>query len=87
MGKMTLIEIEKEVGELTFSDKEILVQKLIDEVDPVDHKLKELWLNEVRRRREEVLSGEVNGIPLDAAMNELKRRINERSKSSSRSTD
>jgi len=82
MGK-TLIEVEKEVDELTFSDKEILVQKLMDEIDPMEDELKALLLSEVRRRREEILSGKVKGIPLNEAMKEMKRRIDERGNSSS----
>jgi hypothetical protein len=84
MGK-TLKEIEKEVEDLTFADKEILVQKLIDEVAPLDLEWKDYWLNEVQRRREEILSGKVKGIPMNEAIGELKRRINERGNSSSRS--
>ena len=82
MGK-TLIEVEKEVDELTFSDKEILVQKLMDEIDPMEDELKALLLSEVRRRREEILCGKVKGIPLNEAMKEMKRRIDERGNSSS----
>ena len=82
MGK-TLREIEKEVEDLTFSDKEILVQKLMDEVAPLNNEWKDHWLTEVQRRREELLSGKVKGIPVNEAVEELKRRINERGNSSS----
>lgn len=79
----TLIEIEKDVRALTLPDKEILLQKLIDEIDPMEKDLEKIWMNKVRHRREEILGGSVKGIPVETAMKELRRSIDERGNSSS----
>ena len=79
----TLIEIERDIDALSGEDKEILVRKLIDKIDPMKPELEKAWVNEIRRRRDDLLSGRVQGIPFESATNEIRRSLDEKRDSSS----
>lgn len=67
MGKMTLEDTEKIVKELSVFDKEILLQKLMDEIDPVDSETEKAWINESRSRLEAMRNGSLDLIDEDDA--------------------
>lgn len=85
MWKMarTLMEIKRDIGALSGEDREILLRDLLEEVDPMEPEIEKAWIIEVRRRRDDLLSGRVQGIPFETAMNEIRRSVDERRDSSS----
>ncbi len=69
---MTLIEIEKEVKQLSRDQQMNLISDILKS-DASPNEL--LWYKEAARRRDEMLSGKVKGIPADQALNEIKAEL------------
>ncbi|MDH5656178.1 MAG: addiction module protein [Spirochaetia bacterium] len=78
MGK-TLIEIEKDVKNLTISEKELLVDELLLEIDPtpraeVDRLRHEL----IKQRYADVAEGRVQGVDGEAVVAKIRKSLNEK---------
>ena len=78
MGK-TLVEIEKDVKGLTISEKELLVDELLLEIDPtpraeVDRLRHEL----IKRRYTDVIEGKVQGVDGDAVVEKIRTKLNKK---------
>jgi len=69
---MTLIEIEKEVKQLSREQQMDLVSEILKS-DTSPNEL--LWYKEAARRRDEMLSGKVKGIPVDQALADIKAEL------------
>lgn len=61
-----LARIQEEIRTLGASDKEALLQLLWEELDgPADPDVEAAWLEEVRRRGQQIDTGQVELIPAD----------------------
>ena len=61
---IALAEIEEKVRELSQSDKAALIRLLIGELDgPPEPDIEKAWIDEAKRRHQELLEGRVRGIP------------------------
>ena len=67
--------IEEQIRALSTSDKEALLRVLLEELDgPADPEVEAAWLEEVKRRDEELSSGKVKGIPAEEVFARLRAR-------------
>ena len=73
-------DIEKDIDALSAEDQQRVLQHLVAELDqrsqpvaPRDN-IEAAWLAECERRYEELASGEVEAIPLEKVMADLRRR-------------
>lgn len=53
----TLEQAEKIISELSESDRETLLQKLIDTVDPIDSEIEQAWIEESKSRLQAMREG------------------------------
>lgn len=68
--------IEEQIRALSTSDKEALLRVLLEELDgPADPDIEAAWIEEVRRRDDELDSGRVQAIPADEVFARLRARI------------
>jgi putative addiction module component (TIGR02574 family) len=68
--------IEKQIRALSTSDKEALLRVLLEELDgPADPEVEAAWLEEVRRRDQDLDTGKVQAIPADEVFGRLRARI------------
>lgn len=77
--RKTLAEIEKEIKNLTISEKEILVDELLLDIDQtpraeVDRLRHEL----IKRRYADVIEGRVQGVDGDAVVERIRTKLNEK---------
>lgn len=63
----TLKEAEDIIKELSTSDRQILLQRLIDEADPVDVEIEKAWLQESKIRLDAMRDGRLDLIDEDQA--------------------
>ncbi|MEX1994643.1 MAG: addiction module protein [Steroidobacteraceae bacterium] len=64
--------VQEEIGTLGASDKEALLQLLWEEMDrPSDPDVEAAWLDEVRRRGQQIDAGRAELIPADQVFREL----------------
>jgi putative addiction module component (TIGR02574 family) len=67
-----LSKIQEEIRTLSASDKEALLQLLWEELDgPSDPDVEAAWLDEVRRRDQQIDAGQVELIPADQVFRQL----------------
>jgi putative addiction module component (TIGR02574 family) len=67
-----LSKIQEEIRTLSASDKEALLQLLWEELDgPSDPNVEAAWLEEVRRRGQQIDAGQVELIPADQVFRKL----------------
>jgi len=76
MGKMTLEEVRAAVKELSPEDREILSVELIHEIKKVDPEIEKAWVEESKKRWEEIESGKVKTIPGHVVRAEVRKIIN-----------
>jgi RNA polymerase-interacting CarD/CdnL/TRCF family regulator len=69
---MTLMEIEKEVKQLSREQQLNLVSDILKS-DASESEIS--WYKEAERRRDELLSGKVQGIPASQALAEIKAEL------------
>lgn len=69
---MTLEQIEKEAFELNNEDKFRLILDISKTITKSDRN--QLWYKEAVKRRDELLSGEVKGIPLSDVIKEVEEK-------------
>ena len=77
MGK-TLVEVERIVNELSVSDKQTLLQKLIDETDPVDSEIEKAWIEESKSRLQAMKEGVLELIDEEEAFSQAFSSLNEK---------
>jgi len=73
----TLEQAEKIIRELSEADKEALLQKLIDETDPVDSEIKKAWIEESKSRIQAMRNGTLELIDEDEAFSQAFKSLNE----------
>jgi len=67
-----LAKIQEEIRTLSASDKEALLRLLWEELDgPSDPDVDAAWLEEVRRRGQEIDAGQVELVPADQVFRKL----------------
>jgi putative addiction module component (TIGR02574 family) len=67
-----LSKIQEEIRTLSASDKEALLKLLWEELDgPADPGVEAAWLEEVRRRDQQIDAGQVELIPADQVFRQL----------------
>ncbi len=69
-------EIEEEIRALPDLEKEQLLRALLEELDgPPEPGVEQAWLDEIRRRSDELDSGLVEAIPADEVFAKLREKI------------
>lgn len=71
---MTIEQIEREILKLPLPERARLAERLIASLDE-DPEIEAAWIAEVRRRDEELVSGAVEGIPLEDALTTVRSRF------------
>jgi putative addiction module component (TIGR02574 family) len=72
---MKLTELESEALRLAPRSRAHLAERLLDSLDDLtEAEIEELWLDEAERREREWDAGEVEGIPADQVLRELRSR-------------
>jgi len=71
---MTIEQIEREIQKLSLEERARLAERLIASLDE-DPEIEAAWIKEVRRRDEELVSGAVEGIPLEDALTTVRSRF------------
>jgi hypothetical protein len=74
----TLEQAERIVKELSEADKEILLQKLIDETDPVDSEIERAWIEESRSRLQAMRDGTLELIDENEAFSQAFKSLDEK---------
>lgn len=71
-----LSAIESEIRELDADDKRALLRTLIAELDaPPDAEVEKAWLKESQKRYQDLIEGNVNGVPGHLVFERLRARI------------
>ncbi len=68
---IALEALEAEVLNLPSADRSRLLDKLIASIDS-DREIEDAWMKEAKRRDDEIDSGAVEAIPLDAVLSRLR---------------
>tara|TARA_B100000508_G_scaffold82665_1_gene64230 strand:- start:543 stop:764 length:222 start_codon:yes stop_codon:yes gene_type:complete len=71
---MTTEQIEQELLKLPLAERARLAERLIASLDE-DAEIEAAWIAEVQRRDEEMVSGAVQGIPLEDALRTVRSRF------------
>lgn len=71
---MTTDQIEQELLKLPTAERARLAERLIASLDE-DAEIEEAWIEEVRRRDQEIQSGAVETIPLEDALTSIRERF------------
>ncbi len=71
---MTTEQIEQELLKLPLAERARLAERLIASLDE-DAEIEAAWIAEVQRRDEEMVSGAVEGIPLEDALSTVRSRF------------
>lgn len=76
MSTMTVEQISEQALALPSEARALLADRLVESLDPAeDVRIRELWRDEVLRRRDEVRSGRVKTIPGDEALARVRRAV------------
>ncbi len=75
---MTLEQVERIINELSESDRETLLQRLIDKVDPVDSEVEKAWIEESRSRLQAMREGKLELIDEDEAFSRAFKSLDEK---------
>lgn len=74
--KLTVEQIAEEALSLPSEARALLADRLVESLDPAEDKeVRQLWIVEARRRRDEVRSGRVQTIPGDEALARVRKSI------------
>ncbi len=69
-------QIAEEALALPSEARTLLADRLVESLDPAeDGHIRQLWMAEARRRRDEVRKGEVRTIPGDEALARVRRAV------------
>ena len=74
----TLEQAERIINELSESDRETLLQKLIDKVDPVDSEIEKAWIHESNSRLQAMREGTLVLIDEDEAFSQAFKSLDEK---------
>ena len=73
---MTVEQVAEEALALPSEARALLADRLVESLDPAeDGYIRQLWVAEARRRRDDVRSGRVKTIPSDEAVAQVKRAV------------
>ena len=73
---MTVEQMTEEALALPSEARALLADRLVESLDPAEDSLvRQLWVAEARRRRDDVRSGRVKTIPGDEALAQVKRAV------------
>lgn len=74
--KLTVEQIAEEALSLPSDARALLADRLVESLDPAeDEDIRQLWVNEACRRRDEVHNGRVQTIPGDVALAQVRQAI------------
>jgi len=74
--QMTVEQIADEALALPSEARALLADRLVESLDPAeDGYIRQLWMREARRRVDEVRRGEVQTIPADEAIAQVRQAI------------
>lgn len=71
---MTTEQIERELMKLPLEERARLAERLVASLDE-DAEIEAAWIDEVRRRDQELVSGAVEAIPLEDALTSIRARF------------
>lgn len=69
-----ILELEARFLQLGPADRTRLLERLIDSFEP-DNRVRDAWIEEARRRHEEITSGRVAAVPVSDALARIRARI------------
>ena len=73
---LTIEQMTEEALALPSEARALLADRLVESLDPAEDGLvRQLWVAEARRRRDDVRSGRVKTIPGDEALAQVKRAV------------
>ncbi len=73
---MTIEQVAEEALALPSAARALLADRLVESLDTAeDAQVRQLWVAEARRRRDDVRSGRVKTIPGDEALAQVKRAV------------
>jgi len=73
---LTVEQVAEEALSLPSEARALLADRLVESLDPAeDAHVRQLWVAEARRRRDDVRSGRVKTIPGDEALAQVKRAV------------
>ena len=76
MSTMTVEQISEQALALPSEARALLADRLVESLDPAeDVRIRELWRDELLRRRDEVRSGRVKTIPGDEVLARVRRAV------------
>ncbi len=74
--KLTVEQIAEEALSLPSEARALLADRLVESLDPAeDESIRQLWVAEACRRRDDVRSGRVQTIPGDDALAQVRKAI------------
>ena len=74
--RLTVEQIAEEALSLPSDARALLADRLVESLDPAeDEEIRQLWINEACRRRDEVRVGRVQTIPGDVALAQVRQAI------------
>jgi len=74
--RLTVEQIAEEALSLPSDARALLADRLVESLDPAeDEEIRQLWINEACRRRDDVRSGRVKAIPGDVALAQVRQAI------------
>ena len=76
MMSVLLEKIEREARELSREDRERLISDLVAGLEPAPaSEIDQAWIEEAERRYDDLVSGRVEGIPAQEAMESIRREL------------
>lgn len=74
--KLTVEQIADESLSLSSDARALLADRLVESLDPIDDEtVRQLWIAEACRRRDDVRGGRVQTIPGDAALAQVRQSL------------
>lgn len=74
--RLTVEQIAEEALSLPSDARALLADRLVESLDPAeDEEIRQIWINEACRRRDDVRSGRVKTIPGEAALAQVRKAI------------
>ncbi|MDA8421965.1 MAG: addiction module protein [Nitrospiraceae bacterium] len=74
--RLTVEQIAEEALSLPSDARALLADRLVESLDPAeDEEIRQLWIKEACRRRDEIRSGRVQAIPGDVALAQVRQAI------------
>ncbi len=74
--RLTVEQIAEEALSLSSDARALLADRLVESLDPAeDEDIRQLWINEACRRRDDVRSGRVKTTPGDVALAQVRQAL------------